>query len=199
MYEIKILSDDEFESLPYPEMDTSLGVADPTIRTAYVRHTGVNSIDAFNMAHELEHLEEGHDGKHADHYRNGVYYKGFSDVFNYASKASAVAAAITPGMQWASPLIWQGGDMAFKTQGAKKEQRHQESLQEQMQQPQSQMQTPSSPMEQFSTPQQSQPNVITPAKFGGGGGEPGVASGGNSVVDKLRQFGFFSGRNVGGF
>ena len=70
MYNVQILSDAEFEALPYPETETSWGIADPTTNTAYVRYQ--NSPEALNylVNHEVEHLIEGHGGTHSDHYRN---------------------------------------------------------------------------------------------------------------------------------
>lgn len=82
MYNVQILSDKEFESLPYPEMETSLGVADPRNRTAYVRYTQSEELNKYLVNHELEHLIDGHGGTHSNHYRNGVYYKGFGDLFS---------------------------------------------------------------------------------------------------------------------
>ena len=74
-YKVEFLDDREFEALPYPDMDIALGVADPKLGRAYVRRTGIPMVDYFNMAHELEHLEDGDAGAHADHKRHGVYYK----------------------------------------------------------------------------------------------------------------------------
>ena len=79
-YKIQILSDEEFESLPYPETTVSLGIADPKTNTAYVRYTQSDELNKYLINHELEHLIDGHGGEHSDHYRNGVYYKGFGQV-----------------------------------------------------------------------------------------------------------------------
>ena len=81
MYNVQILSDAEFESLPYPEMEMSLGVADPKTGTAYVRYTHSDQLNKYLVNHELEHLIEGQGGQHSNHYRNGVYYKGLADLF----------------------------------------------------------------------------------------------------------------------
>src|SRR3990167_5326997 len=83
-YKAVFLDDAEFESLPYRDMGEKIGVADPHTRTAYARRSGIPVIDAFTIIHELEHLEEGHEGVHADHYdpELGVYYKGFGNLFS---------------------------------------------------------------------------------------------------------------------
>src|SRR3990167_11538861 len=83
-YKAVFLDDTEFESLPYRDMGEKIGVADPRTKTAYARKSGIPVIDAFTIMHELEHLEEGHEGVHADHYdpELGVYYKGFDNLFS---------------------------------------------------------------------------------------------------------------------
>ena len=83
-YKAVFLDDAEFESLPFRDMGDKVGVADPKTGTAYARKSGIPVIDAFNIMHELEHLEEGHEGVHADHFdpEHGVYYKGFGNMFS---------------------------------------------------------------------------------------------------------------------
>ena len=75
-YKIQILDDEKFDSLPYPETETSLGIADPETNKAYVRYTGLKEVDNYLVNHELEHLIEKRGGRHSNHYRHGVYYKG---------------------------------------------------------------------------------------------------------------------------
>ena len=108
-YKAIFLDDKEFERLPYREMESKVGVADPKTGTAYARTSNVPIIDAFNIMHELEHLEDGHEGEHADHYdpEHGVYYKGFGDMFggmgqglsNLGGAFSRGAGGITRGVQ----------------------------------------------------------------------------------------------------
>ena len=176
--QVKILSNEEFEALPYPEMSTSVGVADPRTRTAYVRETGLPILDAFNLAHELEHLKDGHDGVHADHYRNGVYYKGFGEII------TQLGAAL-PG-PW-QPVAAYGASQQAR-QAQKKAAGRQQSMGGGQEQP---MQ---GPMESFQ-PQVSQPNIIQPGQstgFGAGADSAGVGAGGGAI-ERVR--GFFSGRN----
>jgi len=82
-YKLEFLDDQAFDNLPYRDVHTSLGLADSNTRTAYVRRTGVNAVDLFTAAHELEHLEEGRHGEHSHHekYADGVYYKDLMEVF----------------------------------------------------------------------------------------------------------------------
>ena len=84
MYTLQLLNDTEFDMLPYRDIETSLGIADSKTRQAFVRRTEFGPLDLFTIAHELEHLEDGRHGIHADHnrYGDGVYYKSFSDVFS---------------------------------------------------------------------------------------------------------------------
>jgi hypothetical protein len=96
-YSIQFLDNEQFDSLPYPDMAESLGVADPVTKNAYVRRTGIPSLDLFNAAHELEHLEDGHEGVHADHYENGVYYKKARDFIQSAAPLAPLAFLI-PGI-----------------------------------------------------------------------------------------------------
>lgn len=83
-YKIQFLDNDSFNNLPYKDVETSLGLADSRTQTAYVRRTGINAVDMFTAAHELEHLEEGHAGEYASHnkYGDGVYYKDIMEIFS---------------------------------------------------------------------------------------------------------------------
>jgi len=97
-YQIQILSDKEFEELPYEEVGMSLGLADTNKNTAYVRYVANAELQKYLINHELEHLigadrdEIHHDGK-------GVYYKGFGNVFSaVGSGLSNAASGITQGV-----------------------------------------------------------------------------------------------------
>lgn len=184
--QVKVLSDAEFEALPYPEMSESVGVADPKRRIAYVRQTHIPIVDAFNIAHELEHLKDGHEGVHADHYRNGVYYKGFGDV---AKTSAVIGANFIPGV---GPLVSAGMGAGFGAIDARKQRKQQEGAAQGMADQSQPMQ--GSPMGAFQ-PQVSQPNIVTPGQGSGGGAEGGFGGGG-SIVERIR--GFFSGRNPQG-
>ena len=78
---VKILSDTEFDSLPYPEAKISLGLADTKSGQAYVRYTANEELNKYLINHELEHLL-GEDRDEIHHGGNGVYYKGFGNLFS---------------------------------------------------------------------------------------------------------------------
>jgi len=86
-YELTFLDDKEFESLPYLDTQTSLGLADTKKGKAYVRRTGVKAVDVFTAMHELEHLEGDKLGEH-DRYGNGVYYKDFGSALSGAANSA---------------------------------------------------------------------------------------------------------------
>ena len=192
MYQVKVLSDKEFEELPYPDMETSLGVADPKTNTAYVRYTGVEGVDQYLINHELEHLIEGHGGEHSDHYRNGVYYKGFGDVM---ANVLPIAATFIPGI---GPIA--GPATGFATQGLRSKPK--QSFGGGQEQPNvMQAQQAGSAMDSFK-PQS--PNIVSPSSNSGGFGQaPGTGAigqltGGRSPIERVR--GFFSSRSPqGGF
>src|SRR3989338_2113702 len=56
MLSVKILSDEEFDVLPYPEARISMGVADTKIGQAFVRYTASEELNKYLIEHELEHL-----------------------------------------------------------------------------------------------------------------------------------------------
>jgi len=191
MYQVKVLSDQEFEALPYPDMETSLGVADPKTNTAYVRYTGVGDIDKYLINHELEHLIEGHGGEHSEHYRNGVYYKGFGDAL---ANILPVAASFIPGIGAIA-----GPATGFATQGLRSKPKQPSMGGGQPNIVPSQPSGDSSPMSNFKP---STPNVVTPGSGSQSGPSiPGTGAinqltGGRSPIERVR--GFFSTRNPQG-
>ena len=80
-YQIQILSDEEFEALPYDEVGMSLGLADTKTNTAYVRYVANDELQKYLINHELEHLI-GDDRDEVHHDGRGVYYKGFGNIFS---------------------------------------------------------------------------------------------------------------------
>ena len=58
MYTVKVLSDKEFNRLPYRLSGQALGVADPKKNTAYVRYTAHPNFQRFLVNHEFDHLIE---------------------------------------------------------------------------------------------------------------------------------------------
>jgi len=180
MYEIKILSDKEFEALPYPELEESLGVADPKTNKAYVRYTGIGEVDKHLVNHELEHLIEGKGGKHSEHYRNGVYYKKTGSLFSSLGSIAGPIMMAIPGMQ---PLgiATMAGAGAGQAIGAKREAKAQAGQQQQLMQPMGNFNV-SQP--QVSAPAQASPNVSQATGAGMASGDDG----GSSAIQKLRSF-----------
>ena len=80
-YQITILKDDEFDSLPYDEAPISLGLADTNTGKAYVRYTESSRLNKYLIEHELEHLT-GEDRDDVHKGEDGVYYKGFGNIFS---------------------------------------------------------------------------------------------------------------------
>lgn len=81
MYDIKILTDEEFDKLPYNEAPVSLGLADTKSNKAYVRYVANDELQKYLINHEFEHLI-GEDRDEVHHGGNGVYYKGFGNIFS---------------------------------------------------------------------------------------------------------------------
>ena len=63
-YTVKILNNEDFNRLPYKEVEDSLGIADPKTNTAYVRDTHIDAANQYLINHEVEHLIEGKGGTH---------------------------------------------------------------------------------------------------------------------------------------
>ena len=103
-YSIKILSDNEFESLPYKRSGTALGVADPSINTAYVRQVAHPELQKYLIDHEFEHLIEEVPTDEED----GVRYKDFGgSMKKIGSFALPIAGALT-----GNPLLATAGGAA---------------------------------------------------------------------------------------
>lgn len=76
-FTIKILSDEDFDNLPYPDAKGSLGMSVMETKTAYIRKTGVKDLDRGTLEHEFDELMQGV----SDHEVNGIRYKKFKDFF----------------------------------------------------------------------------------------------------------------------
>jgi hypothetical protein len=93
MYQVKILTNDEFEKAAasnprYKHVDEdNLGFADPVENTAYVRLTAFPDLNKYLINHEFEHLLEDHGTDEDD---MGIRHKkkrGFMDWFTGLSTA----------------------------------------------------------------------------------------------------------------
>jgi hypothetical protein len=79
MYEIKVLSNNDFDSLPVEitrgsDISDSLGFADPRTGKAYVRYTAHPELQKYLINHELEELTTN-EHNHED--ENGIRHKKF--------------------------------------------------------------------------------------------------------------------------
>ena len=111
MYKISILSDKDFDQLPYSEAQVSLGLADTNKKEAYVRYTHSDRLTKELVNHEFEHLiGENKDELH--HGGDGVYYKGLGNVFSAVMPAFAGAGRSIAGA--GSSII--GGATGFPSQ-----------------------------------------------------------------------------------
>jgi len=106
-YEIRVVSNEEFDSLPYKRAKNSLGLADAKNRIAYVRETGIRDLDENTINHEFDELLM----KVSPHEEDGIRYKGGGNILG--TLVTMVASAINPvlGMAVAS------GFAAHKTTG----------------------------------------------------------------------------------
>lgn len=70
-YEIRIVSNEEFDTLPYKGAKNALGLADPRTNVAYVRSTGVRELDDNTINHEFDELMM----RVSPHEEDGIRYK----------------------------------------------------------------------------------------------------------------------------
>ena len=175
-YKVNFMDDNEFEKLPYKDVDLALGLADSKTGQAYVRRTGVNALDVYTAMHELEHLEDGKHGEHSDHeyHKDGVYYKIPFLMPILGAVATSLAGAGVNKLLAPKP-------QQAQTQGQG--------------QPQV-MPTQSAALNQFGG---SKPNIVAPqaAPMGGSSGMPSTQ---NTPVGDLLQKrkGNYSGGSTGG-
>ena len=57
-YTIRVLSNDEFDELPYGRARQAFGLADPSTNEVYIRHTNISDLNKYLLDHELDHLVE---------------------------------------------------------------------------------------------------------------------------------------------
>lgn len=77
-YEIKVLSSEEFDNLPYDGIGDSLGFADVKRGKVFVRHTGSHELNRYLINHEIDHLVEEHPTDEDEH---GIRHKKFFKEF----------------------------------------------------------------------------------------------------------------------
>jgi len=86
MYTLKILNHDDFDTLPYKNAKSSLGLADAKTGVAFVRDTGYNDITKATISHELDELVN----KTSPHEEDGIRYKSLAS-FGAGAGAGALA------------------------------------------------------------------------------------------------------------
>lgn len=87
MYEIKVLKNEEFDSLPShitrgENISDSLGFADRENRKAYIRDTGIHEANKLLVNHEIGELVEGNPSHRGP---QGLYHKKWYEIFNPTS------------------------------------------------------------------------------------------------------------------
>jgi hypothetical protein len=102
MYTVNILSEEDFDALPYKHVKTSLGLADPATNTAYVRDTGYNDITKDTIAHELDELM----AKTSPHEEDGIRYKNLKSLG--AGAGAGLLSSFVPALKPFSPAISAG-------------------------------------------------------------------------------------------
>lgn len=121
MYEIKVLSNKDFESVSKSDPrysyvdDTNMGFADREKGVAYVRGTNIHDLNKYLISHELEELESA-ESTHED--PNGIRHKKFfKEIF--APFIAPVLAAFVPGIGPAlAPAVGAiGSSIASKSRG----------------------------------------------------------------------------------
>lgn len=86
-YSIKVLSNEEFDKLPYSRTHEALGVTDPKTNTAYIRYSAYPELNKFLVDHEFEHLIEEHatdEGPDGERYFLGALLGGLGGLLTKA-------------------------------------------------------------------------------------------------------------------
>ncbi len=188
MYEIKILSNNEFDSLPESitrgsNITGSLGFANPFIKKAYVRETGIHDLNKFLVNHELEELLSS-SSTHED--ENGIRHKKFKDFFE---PIISIISSFIPG---ASQILG-GIEASANRTNAKEIRGDQAAMAAQQQASQPSFVMPTQP--QASGSQSSPSGGFAPGQTGGSG-----MSGSASVAPSMQGGGIGSlgGSGMGG-
>jgi len=118
MYSVKVLSNEEFNQLPYKDVEVSLGLADPHTNTAYVRASELGELQKYVVNHEFDELVMS-ESMHEDP-ETGIRYKKFSDIGSMAlpviggllgSPFGPIGAGIGAGLGGFGGGLWgSGGD-----------------------------------------------------------------------------------------
>lgn len=110
---VHLVDDQTFDSLPGKDMGGAVGISYPEKGEAYIRQSGSSLMDAFTIAHELEHLkgddlDEEYDKENKCYYKRasgwnpfGGDFLDFGQSFNlhpYVAPALAAATMLIPGV-----------------------------------------------------------------------------------------------------
>lgn len=116
LYTIKILSDEEFDKLPFKHAKESLGAADQSTMTAYVRKVhfseATKDLTAMTLRHEVEELI----AKTSPHEEDGIRYKKGIGGLKLFKDIIAPTAAFLAGNFVGGPIV--GGAAAGATKSA---------------------------------------------------------------------------------
>jgi len=96
MYEIKILSNEDFDNLPVTatrgsDISNSFGFANPITRKAYVRYVGIPDLQKYLVNHEFEELVAD---KSAHEDENGIRHK--SGFMGFGGRPPSMPAVSIP-------------------------------------------------------------------------------------------------------
>ena len=95
-YRIKILSNAEFDKLPYKHAKDALGCADKATGTAYIRDTQCKELNETTMEHELQELL----ATVSPHEVDGIRYKRVMDII----KPVITVLSWIPQLAWLKPI-----------------------------------------------------------------------------------------------
>lgn len=111
MYTLKILSEQDFDKLPYKHAKRSLGLADAKTGVAFVRDTGYNDITKATISHELDELV----ANVSPHEEDGIRYKSLASLG--AGAGAGALSSMIPGLKNISPLISAGAGALANRKG----------------------------------------------------------------------------------
>jgi len=107
MYTVKVLSEKDFDKLPYKHTKTSLGMADAKTGVAYVRDTGYNDITKETINHEFDELM----ASVSPHEEDGIRYKNLASLGGGAG--AGLLSNMIPMLKPFAPLISAGAGAAL--------------------------------------------------------------------------------------
>ena len=102
-YMVQVLTDKEFDNLPYRGISDSLGIADKEKGLAFVRQSGLGKeFDLATLTHEVNHLIETHA---TDVDKFGIMHKKFTEVLSSVAAPVVGAIATLVGHPYVGALL----------------------------------------------------------------------------------------------